>query len=480
MSNRISEITRRDIRDELSSLNLCGRLNELEFLARLYDLDELPSTDPRFGTARADIIQHRYNNLDWDDDWIFEDDRFGLKKGDEKLLRFLTEIIHPVVRSDQEEVTRITRALNELLAPDGYKLEVVDHISGRSVYGAVEIERMAQRFRRPTPHFTEDVEPLVATIKRLAEYDGSDLERQVLQTAIPRLEEPEYDNWNGGTYYYTLTLAVPIDVFAKIGNQVQAIEERIGERIKGVLRALDNREITSVVIEPSPFAEGPGEINDLIASRTSRPIPQFWAPDQFRLFISHISSFKARATTLRQFLSGYHVSGFVAHETIDPGELWQREIEAALSTMHALTALITPGFGDSAWTDQEVGWALGAGIYVLPVRRGADPYGFIGQVQSLQGRGKTVSEVGDAIFQVLLHTEATREPLLEALVSGFEKSDSYAEARRNIGLIERARSIPESLIQRVEVAVKSNDQISDSFGVRSRVENLIRSKRNAA
>lgn len=96
MPNRISEITRRDIRDELSSLNIYGRLEELEFLERLYDLDELPSSDSRYGTARGDIIQHRYNNFDWPDDWIFDDERFGLKDNDERFVHFLSEIVHPL------------------------------------------------------------------------------------------------------------------------------------------------------------------------------------------------------------------------------------------------------------------------------------------------------------------------------------------------------------------------------------------------
>jgi hypothetical protein len=74
-----------------------GRLDECEFLTRLYDLEALPSRDPRFATAREDIWQHRENNFDWEDDWIFHDARFGLATSDEKLLRFLAETLHPTV-----------------------------------------------------------------------------------------------------------------------------------------------------------------------------------------------------------------------------------------------------------------------------------------------------------------------------------------------------------------------------------------------
>jgi len=215
------------------------------------------------------------------------------------------------------------------------------------------------------------------------------------------------------------------------------------------------------------------QLADVVVARSERPIPQFWAPGQFRLFISHVTSFRQRATALRQELSRFHISGFVAHETIEPGELWQREIEAALRSMDAMAALITPDFHDSKWTDQEVGWALGSGVYVLPVRRGADPYGFLAEVQGIRGLGKRVSEVAEEIFETLLRLSRTKEALLEAVVVGFERSESYIVARQNISLLERARNIPESLLRRIEVAARSNEQVAKSSGVVNRVAMLV-------
>ena len=107
---RISHISRRDITDaiRIDESSLYGRLEEEEFLSRLYDLSNLPSTDSRFSTAVGDIRQHRVNNYDWEDDWIFSDSRFQLLDGDDEVfLRFLCETIHPVVRPDVTEVERL-------------------------------------------------------------------------------------------------------------------------------------------------------------------------------------------------------------------------------------------------------------------------------------------------------------------------------------------------------------------------------------
>jgi len=478
VTSRISDITKRDIREALSTLNLWGRLDEITFLERLYDLNALPSHDSRFNTAREDIVKHCLANDDWEADWIFNDDRFGLKDGsDQVFLSFLAELLHPVARSDQEEVASLVKTMNGLLAPDGYRLVVKDQISGRPVYGAVDIEPEPLQTRPKSTNFREDPRPLLATVARLAEFDGSELEQEVLRSAEPQLEEPEYDNWDGGTYYYTLTLVVPVDLFARLGDQVSAIEERISDRIKVVLRGPSHHHISAVLIQPSLIARTSEQLADVIVSRSERPVPHFWAPGQFRLFVSHVTSFKQRATALRQELSKYHISGFVAHETIEPGQLWQREIEAALRSMHALVALITPDFHASNWTDQEVGWALGVGSYVLPVRRGADPYGFLSEVQGIQGVGKTVAQVADETFQTLVRIPATKGALLEALVAGFEKSESYKVAQKNLVLLERASSIPESLLRRIEVAARTNDQVKGAFGVVERINKLLRQSR---
>jgi hypothetical protein len=135
----ITQVTRRKIFDTitLSKVFWKGRLEEPDFLARIYDLDTMPSTDSRYKTAAGDIWQHRVNNpQDWPDDWVFTDSRFGLQHGDDELvLRFLAEMLHPVVRPGEEEVVRLVNSFNEALARDGYELYPAGWISGHAVYG---------------------------------------------------------------------------------------------------------------------------------------------------------------------------------------------------------------------------------------------------------------------------------------------------------------------------------------------------------
>lgn len=135
---KITPLTRRDLFDAMVTerVNWAGRLEEAEFLKRLYDLEALPSYDSRFKTASGDIFQHRVNNPeDWDDDWVFHDPRFGLEKGDDEiLLKFLCEMLHPVVRSDPTEVQKLRQLFNEYLKNDGFALVERTRMSGRPIF----------------------------------------------------------------------------------------------------------------------------------------------------------------------------------------------------------------------------------------------------------------------------------------------------------------------------------------------------------
>ena len=134
---KISEITRRDIFDALfvGGSHWAGRLENLEFLSRLFDLENLPSHDHRFQSAYTDIWQHTVNNDDWPGDWIFYDSRFNLLGCDDEIfLRFLCETLHPVVRPDTDEAEKLLQMFNSYLKADGFQVVEKMRISGKPVF----------------------------------------------------------------------------------------------------------------------------------------------------------------------------------------------------------------------------------------------------------------------------------------------------------------------------------------------------------
>ena len=135
--NKISNITRRDIFDTMTveGISWNGRLEETEFLSRLYDLSKMPSTDSRYKDAYGDIWQHRMNNYDWDDNWVFSDDRFNLMHCDDATyLQFICEMLHPIVRSDTTQVSKLHQLFNEYLSKDNFELVEKTRISDRPIF----------------------------------------------------------------------------------------------------------------------------------------------------------------------------------------------------------------------------------------------------------------------------------------------------------------------------------------------------------
>ena len=111
--------------------------------------------------------------------------------------------------------------------------------------------------------------------------------------------------------------------------------------------------------------------------------PTFWLENHLRLFVSHLAKHKKQASLIQQNLLSYQISAFIAHVDIAPTKKWQDEIELALSTADALVAMLTPGFHESKWTDQEIGFAMGRSLPILTIRLGEDPYGFLAREQAI-------------------------------------------------------------------------------------------------
>jgi len=200
--------------------------------------------------------------------------------------------------------------------------------------------------------------------------------------------------------------------------------------------------------------------------------PPFWRKRMFRLFVSHLSSEKVFAAELQEALLAYGISAFVAHNDIEPTLEWQTQIETALATADSLVALLHPNFHQSNWTDQELGFAMGRGLPVFAVRFGQDPYGFIGRFQGFAGSGKTVQALAKELFDSYRRNKQTQRRMGEVLVSLFEDSPSFAAAKAHVAYLEQLEVWDSSFVPRIEAAVESNSQISGSWGVPEKVQQL--------
>jgi hypothetical protein len=201
--------------------------------------------------------------------------------------------------------------------------------------------------------------------------------------------------------------------------------------------------------------------------------PAFWKPGCLRVFLSHLSAHRAFTAELQSALLEYGITSFVAHNDIEPTLEWQTEIETALRTCHALVALLHQNFHASNWTDQEIGYVMGRGLPAFSIRLGQDPYGFIGRFQGFNGNGKSAAQLATELFNAYRSNKQTREQLAHGVVATFESSDSFALAKRNVGLLEALEYWEPAFSTRIQKAAENNGQIQSSWGVPERVAALV-------
>ena len=201
--------------------------------------------------------------------------------------------------------------------------------------------------------------------------------------------------------------------------------------------------------------------------------PSCWQAGLFRIFVSHLAAFRQFAGEIQQELLPYGMSSFVAHNDIEPTTEWQDEIELALATCDAMLVLLHPGFHESYWTDQEIGYAMGRRVMITSVRLGTDPYGFIGRFQALDGHGKTAKRLARELFGILRRHPMTCRGVSQGIVSCFAQSDSFETAKRNMALLEELVHWDASLSDHVRVALGENDQLYNAWGVPDRLAEFI-------
>ena len=174
----IWEGTRRDIVDMLvlRDAPFHGRLDCMDFLKRVWSLDEMPSEDHRFRTATTDIATHMGFG-DWDNSHLLLE-RLRLARGPEdEFLRFLEAVVHPLVVPDESEALALVAAINRSLERDGFHLVEVDRISGKRVYG---VKPMSFVRAAPEPTLWEKVDRQVKAMREQVARAGSEEEYQAV------------------------------------------------------------------------------------------------------------------------------------------------------------------------------------------------------------------------------------------------------------------------------------------------------------
>lgn len=311
-------------------------------------------------------------------------------------------------------------------------------------------------------------------LKRIAtEYkrNGSDDLSSVIESSkFKVIEETAYDNWDGGMDGHDLVFYVPDELMGYIPlDDQQDIQNKMREDLNKAASAAQSEYVNDVHFE---YLD---EDDDEIARASSLDAPftsqdakdRIWKSDTIKVFISHRDTHKADAHTLAEHLTKFGVSSFVAHDSIEPDEEWQGEIEKALQSMDVLLAFITDDLFDSAWTNQEIGFALGRSIPIVSIKVSTkDPVGFINKRQAINGKPDAPEENAKKVWATIEKRLSGKPIFKKAIIQRFINSTSFREAKVRFLPVAKLGNLTEDQVSSLVHAFNTNDQISGSYGLK--------------
>ncbi|WP_338652962.1 hypothetical protein [Lysinibacillus sp. Y5S-8] len=95
-----------------------------------------------------------------------------------------------------------------------------------------------------------ELNKLFSTVIKLFQEQGANDISKVLKAAVISSEVGHYDNWNGGTEYYSIYIDVDATLFSFYEDQLSIIEEKIKEKLEILLRGVESEKIGAIIIRP--------------------------------------------------------------------------------------------------------------------------------------------------------------------------------------------------------------------------------------
>ncbi|ACB73824.1 toll/interleukin-1 receptor domain-containing protein [Opitutus terrae] len=307
-----------------------------------------------------------------------------------------------------------------------------------------------------------NVERYLAALSKLYAREGERQLQEIVVNAQTRIHEQwTSDNWDGGTYGHALYLVVAESLFLSVAKKRDTLQKRIKEDLNA-LHNVPGEFFAEVFLELEPSEDSAWRKDSGLlllprSSASTTSIKRIWGEAGFRVFLSHKSVVKRQTAALKERLSLYGISAFVAHADIRPTKAWQDEIENALATMDAFVALMTEDFHQSDWTDQEVGFAFARGIPLIAVNLGRNPYGFIGKFQALPCTWSTAAK---EIVSVLVKSDR----MLNAYIQAVGSCPNWDDGNRLAEIFPAIEHLSDGQADALIAAYNDNGEVNGSFG----------------
>ncbi len=192
-----------------------------------------------------------------------------------------------------------------------------------------------------------------------------------------------------------------------------------------------------------------------------------------RMFFSYSIDDKKIVGMLKEQLEYMGFETFLAHEDLEPCVEWQEEIKKNLNMCDIFIPLLTENFKKSDWTNQEIGLAIAADKFIIPLQVDFPPYGFIGKIQGLkidtyylrnedvQTVRNHLKDIAIKIFQTIRTKSKFKADMKDFILYKFINSASYNEGIARAKLLEDFSNFTPLELSQILKATKNNNQIHE-------------------
>jgi hypothetical protein len=314
----------------------------------------------------------------------------------------------------------------------------------------------------PIFELPKNIDRYLAALSKLYAQDGKKTMQSIIVNARIRVvEEWTSDNWDGGIFGHAIYMALPEALYLNAVKNKDFIQDQLkedlnklhnirGEFIAQVFLEMDVSEDRDWRKESGLLLTGERIIAPEAANRV-------WGDEGYRVFLSHKDDVKKEAAELKDKLKVFGISGFVAHQDIEPTQEWQDEIENALFSMDAFVALMTENFHNSNWTDQEVGVAFARDVPIISIKLGKDPYGFIGKFQALSC---SLDTAPNEIVKILIK----HERMVDAYIKAVQNCHDFNHGNTLSELLPFIDRLSDQQVNGLISAFNRNSQVHASYG----------------
>lgn len=99
-----------------------------------------------------------------------------------------------------------------------------------------------------------EFQQLVHTVTEIAKADNANEIVELLSSSQVTINRTDYDNWNGGTYGYTIHVAMDVKTFMNYRDTLEQTETLLANRFDFAIRHLENENISKVCLVPKSYA----------------------------------------------------------------------------------------------------------------------------------------------------------------------------------------------------------------------------------